>query len=107
MVSYRNAQTAQSALDIAALPIGEFFGGDGVALTGIVHRQQAAADRSNQFGFAACDPAYPAGLRQVRWRQNLAIGSNNITAAFYGGIFFHERPPCWPPPARRSCARHR
>jgi hypothetical protein len=59
-------QSGKAMLVDGKLPGQEFIDGQGVPAAGFLERQQAAANRSNNFGLTANNPPFGAGRGQIR-----------------------------------------
>src|SRR5437762_13463650 len=59
------AQAGKTVLVDRELPRQEFVDGQGVATASLFKRQQATANRGNDFGFAADDPTLGPGCRKI------------------------------------------
>jgi hypothetical protein len=60
------AQSGKAVLVDGKLPGQKFIDGQRVTAAGLLEGEQAAADRSNNFGFAADDPPFSPGRGQIR-----------------------------------------
>jgi hypothetical protein len=60
------AQSGKAMLVDGKLPGQEFIDGQGVPAAGLLEREQAAANRSNNFGLTANYPPFGAGRGQIR-----------------------------------------
>jgi hypothetical protein len=60
------AQSGKAVLVDGKLPGQEFIDGQGVAAACLLEREQAAANRSDNFGLAADNPPFGAGRGQIR-----------------------------------------
>src|SRR5690242_19655012 len=65
LLNARGAQSGKAVLVDGVLPGQELFNRQGVAAAGLFERQQPAADSGDHFGFAADDPTFRPGRRQI------------------------------------------
>src|SRR5579863_2445127 len=71
-------QTGEAMLIDRVLPGKEFLNRQGIAAAGFLQRQQSAADRGDDFGLAANDPALRSGCRQISNRQRRTVRPDDI-----------------------------
>src|SRR6185437_2920896 len=66
LLDSRGTQSGQAVLVDGELPGKEFIDGQGVAAAGLLQREQAAANRSDNLGLTADHPPFGARRGQIR-----------------------------------------
>ena len=72
------AETCQAVLVDRELPGEEFVDGQRVAAASLLQGEQAAANRSDNFGLTANDPPFGPGRGQIRDRKRAAVRPDDI-----------------------------
>jgi hypothetical protein len=86
LLDARGAQAGEAMLVDGILPGEEFLDGERVAAAGFFQREQAAAHRGHDLGFATDDPTLCARCGQVRDGQRTAVRADDIFRPWPKGL---------------------
>src|SRR6266700_2658293 len=90
------AKTRQTMLVDGKLPREEFVDRQGVTATGLLEREESAANGGDDFGLAAEDPAFGAGSGQICNRQRTAVRPDDVfyprAMGFCHGVLTNSQP---------------